>query len=80
MEYILEQFGKKKAKKVYQQIENMLEKIASMPEMFPVSKKKLGLRKCVFSKQTSIYYRINDGYVEIISFRNNRRDPDKFKD
>lgn len=29
-----------------------------MPEMFPSSKKQKGLRKCVFSTQASIYYRV----------------------
>jgi plasmid stabilization system protein ParE len=78
LEYVLNQFGQKKAKEVYEEIEQMLEKITSMPEMFPCSKKQKGLRKCVLSKQASIYYRISKGYIEVISFRDNRKDPDKF--
>ena len=79
LEYLLNKFGQKKAKEVYERIEQMLEKIATMPEMFPASKKQKGLRKCVFSKQTSIYYRVSGDYIEVISFRANRKDPDKFK-
>lgn len=47
--------------------------------MFPSSLKKPELRKCVFSKQTSIYYRIKEDYIEIVSFRPNGIDPKKLK-
>ena len=77
--YVQDKFGSKKAKEIYERIEQMLERIASMPELFPTSKKQKGLRKCVFSEQTSIYYRVNEDYIEVISFRANRKDPGQFK-
>ncbi|GAB5524087.1 MAG: hypothetical protein Roseis2KO_19590 [Roseivirga sp.] len=79
LEYIVEGFGRKKAKEVYERIEKVLDHICNVPEMYPVSKQRSGLRKCVFSKQTSIYYQINKDYIEIVSFRPNRSDPKKFK-
>jgi plasmid stabilization system protein ParE len=79
LEYIVENFGQSKAKEVYEKIEKVLNHICNAPEMYPVSKKRAGLRKCVFSKQTSIYYRISEGHIEVISFRPNRKDPKKFK-
>ena len=56
-------------------IEQVLKSISSYPEFYPASRKQKGLRKCVFSKQTSIYYRINNDYIEIVSFSPNRKDP-----
>jgi len=50
-----------------------------MPEMFPSSSKKKSFRKCVLSKQTSVYYQIKNEYIEVVSFRTNRKDPDGFK-
>ena len=60
LEYILNRFGQNSAKKVYNKIERVLAEIANMPEMYRPSKVKKGLRKCVLSKQTSIYYRVKD--------------------
>ena len=79
LEYILEGFGERKAKEVYDRIEHALEQISITPEMYPLSRSKSGLRKYVFSKQTSIYYRITGGYIEVVSFRPNRKDPKRFK-
>ena len=79
LEYIINNFGINKGDELFQKIENTLELIAENPEMFPASLKKAELRKCVFSKQTSIYYRIKDDYIEVVSFRPNGIDPEKFK-
>ena len=79
LEYIAQNFGQKKVKEVYHKIEKVLGQICDAPEMYPISKNRAGLRKCVFSKQTSIYYRINESHIEVVSFRSNRKDPKKFK-
>jgi hypothetical protein len=66
LEYVLNKFGQMKAKEVYEGIEQMLEKIISMPFNVPYSKKQ-ALENGVLSKQTSIYYRISKDYIEVIS-------------
>ncbi len=79
LEYVLQKFGHNKAKEVYVSIEKTLEQLSNAPEMYRESNKRKGLRKCVFSKQTSIYYRIKEDHIEIVSFRPNRKDPKKFE-
>jgi len=79
LEYVVNKFGHSKGNEVYLRIEQVLALISEMPEMYPESKSRVGLRKCVFGKQTSIYYRVNDVFIEVISFRPNRKDPSKFK-
>lgn len=79
LEYVLEKFGQKSAKEVFDTIEKVLESVRNIPEMYPASKKQKGLRKCVFSKQTSIYYRVRADCIEVVSFRPNRKNPKKFK-
>jgi plasmid stabilization system protein ParE len=79
LEYIIKNFGVNKGNEIYQKIEDILSLIAENPEMFPSSFKKPELRKCVFSKQTSIYYRIKDDFIEVVSFRPNGIDPGKLK-
>ena len=78
LEYIETNFGTAKAREVYERIEKVLVEIAQLPEMYPESITVKGLRKCVFSKQTSIYYRIHNGYIEVVSFRPNRKNPSRF--
>ncbi len=79
LEYVLEKFGKNKAKDVYIRIEKVLKEISEMPEMYRASNRKKGLRKCTFSKQTSIYCRVNEAYIEVVTFRPNRKNPGTFK-
>lgn len=75
LEHISNKFGRQSAKRVYDKIEKVIEGISKMPEAYPASRSKKGLRKFVFSKQTSLYYRINVDHIEIVSFRPNRKDP-----
>lgn len=79
LEYIVQKFGRSKANEVFQKMNLTMELIAENPAMYPESTRKPMLRKCVFSPQTSIYYRIEGEEIEIISFRPNRMDPGKFK-
>lgn len=79
LEYVVRKFGQKKAKEIYISIEKTLDRISKAPEMYRRTNRREGLRKCAFSKQTSIYYRIKEDHIEVVSFRPNRKDPKKFK-
>ncbi len=75
LDYLKSKWGVKKAKEIYNKIELVLAFISEMPKIYPSSQLSQHLRKCVLSKQTSIYYRIKKGYVEIVSIRDNRTYP-----
>lgn len=47
------------------------------PKSFPASKIKKGIRRCVVTRQTSVYYRIQNESIEIITVIDNRQDPKK---
>jgi plasmid stabilization system protein ParE len=79
LEYVDEKFGQEKAKEIYFKIEKALGMITEEPEMYRESGRRKGLRKCPFSKQTSIYYRIKEDHIEVVSFRPNRKGPGNFK-
>ena len=79
LEYIVQEFGEMKAKEVYDRIEKLFKQISMNPEMYRASSKQKNLRKCILSKQTSIYYRVHGEYLEVVSFRGNRKNPNKFK-
>lgn len=52
-----------------------VEQIAKSPELFPSSAIKKNVRRCVVTKQTSLYYRISNQEIEIITIQDNRKNP-----
>ena len=59
--------------------EDALKIICSTPRAFPAINKKKGVHKCLLVKQVSLYYRIVEQRVELITFWNNYQDPNKLQ-
>jgi plasmid stabilization system protein ParE len=53
-----------------------LSNIQQFPESFPESLSKKGLRKCVITKQPTIIYKNNRNTINIVTFFDNRQNPD----
>lgn len=51
-----------------------IERIETMPEMYPVSLKNLGIHRCLVNNRIALYYRIKEDRVEMLSIRSTRRD------
>ena len=64
-------------KKFAQLLEKQLKRIKENPLLFAESEKSNGLRRSVLSKQTTIYYRVNNNEIRIISLFDNRQNPHK---
>lgn len=47
------------------------------PEVFPVAKHSKKIRKCVISKQSTLYYSFNQSTIVILSLFDTRQNPDK---
>lgn len=54
--------------------------IQNHPDSFPASERINGLRKCVITKQTTIFYKYSDLAINVVAFFDNRQDPDSLKD
>jgi plasmid stabilization system protein ParE len=78
LDYVLKKFGHEVAAKVDTYFEDVIDNIAINPFLYPYSDKKKNLRRCVISPQTTLYYRFNGEYVELVSFRGNRMNPEAF--
>jgi len=76
LEYVSTKFGIEIAMKVDQYFEEVIEQVSLNPYMFPLSDKKKDVRRCVISEQTTLYYRFTKEYIELISFRGNRMNPE----
>jgi plasmid stabilization system protein ParE len=60
-------------------LERQITMIQSNPELFPASRTLYKLRKSVLSKQTSIYYRIDNNEIRIVSLFDNRQNPKRLQ-
>jgi plasmid stabilization system protein ParE len=79
VEYIEEEWSEASAKKIVRKTDKLLGQIAENPEMCPAIEGKEKVRKGLVTKQTSVFYKIMDNFIRLITFWDNRRDPDKLK-
>jgi plasmid stabilization system protein ParE len=78
LQYVSDNFGILKALDVDTHYEGIIKQISSNPEMYLTSLKYSEIRRCVISRQTSLYYLFTGEFVESISFRANRMDSHSF--
>lgn len=60
-------------------VDRLIAQIGNQPKMYPIINKKLKVRKCVLTKQNSLYYRENKERIEILRIYDNRPNPKKLK-
>ena len=76
-EYLIKKWSVKVKKDFVEKLDSSIEIIKNQPEIFPESKKGKSLRKCVVTKQTTIYYRYNSNRINIVTLFDTRQDPNK---
>jgi plasmid stabilization system protein ParE len=77
--YLEFKWSKKVKDKFILKLDKVIYLIQIEPEIFPKSELNNKYRKCILSKQTTIYYKFNTKRVEIITFFDTRQDPNKIK-
>lgn len=75
IEYILNKWTEKELKKFFNRLDNSLLHISRSPQMFPDFHLLKGVKYCVVSKQSTLYFKIESTQVIIISLFDNRRNP-----
>ena len=78
IEYLDENFSGKEIKKLGEKIEEITNLISQNPLIFPKSETQ-NIHKVVLLKYNTMYYRVNDENIEILSFFSNRQSPKKKK-
>ncbi len=78
-EYLNENFTVRELINLSKEIENVTYLISKNPFLFQESNIKKGVRKAVIMKFNSMYYRIEEGKIQILSFFSNRQDPNYLK-
>ena len=77
-QYLLEKWGKKTRDKFIQKLTEKIDQISQQPDSCPQSFAFKGLHKCVVTKHTTFYYRINNELeeIEIITLFDTRQHPE----
>jgi plasmid stabilization system protein ParE len=75
MEYLIDKWGLQSAKKVNAHLMAQLDRISQKPELYQRSGKHQDIRRCVLSRQTSLYYRVQGDRIELITLIDNRKHP-----
>jgi plasmid stabilization system protein ParE len=78
-EYLLDVWSYKVKTDFINKLDKNIQIIKNQPESFPESEKESGLRKCVITKQTTLYYEFNNKEIHILSLFDTRQDPKKLK-
>ena len=78
-DFLVENWSLKVKSDFVKKLDKSIEIIKTQPESFPESEKKIGLRKRVVTKQTTLYYRYNSKRIDIVTIFDTRQDPGKLK-
>lgn len=79
IKYLEENWTKKELIRFANAVDNTVEIISRHPEIYPVSNKKKNTRKAVVDKNNTIYYRIVQDAIQILSVFGTKQDPAKRK-
>lgn len=74
-DYLTNKWTDREVRNFYLNLEKTLIVISNNPLAFPESDLKINVRRSVLSKQTTIYYEIQEDCIVILSLFDNRRDP-----
>ncbi len=76
-DYIFENWGNAICNKFLARFEEVCNIISATPRMYSLIHKKERIRKCILTKQNTIYYRERRYRIEILAIFDTRQNPDK---
>lgn len=77
VEYLELNFTDREIRNLSEKIESTLRLVSANPQIFPETEESVGIRRVVIARFNTMYYRVNNNQVEILSFFSNRQAPDK---
>jgi plasmid stabilization system protein ParE len=79
LEYLAKEWNQEVIIRFLRKIDLVTNQIAKLPNQFPIINRKLGVRKCVVTKQNTLFYRENEKKIEILRLYDTRQDPKKLR-
>ncbi len=78
IDYLEWKWTERELRNFAKKLEKQIDIIKRQPLSFPKSKRK-NIRRAVMTKQTTVYYEINNDAIRIVSLFDNRKNPKKLK-
>ena len=78
-QYLMEVWGKNVLSKFLLKFNRLISQIVINPKQNPLINRNLSIRKCVITKQNTLFYRIKNHKIEIVRIYDTRQDPVKLK-
>jgi len=60
-------------------LDKSFKQIQKLPDSFPESEKVKGLRKCVVTRQTTVFYKFTESQINIVTIFDTRQNPKRLK-
>lgn len=79
LDYLKEEWNRKTIIAFINRVEDILKKISLSPKLFPVYRTDESIHKCVVNRQITVYYKITESSIILLSFWNSYQDPKKPK-
>lgn len=79
LEYLSEHWNQRVIIRFLNKIDHITNQISKTPNQYPIINKKLKVRKCVVTKQNTLFYREIEMRIEILRLYDSRQDPKKLK-
>ena len=74
--YLEEVWNEKVVDEFINEIDEQIDRIAEMPYLFPKTKKREKVRKCLINKRVALFYKITENVIFLLSFRSTRQNPE----
>ncbi len=73
--YLEHKFSKRVKQNFLTKLSKTIKLLTNNPQMYPASKEKKNIRKCVVTKYTTLFYKVNETAIEIITIQDSRQNP-----
>ena len=74
--YLEEVWNEKVVDEFVNEIDEQIDRIAEMPYLFPKTKKRQNVRKCLINKRVALFYKVTENIIFLLAFRSTRRNPE----
>ena len=74
--YLEEEWSTKVKHDCIQKLDKSLKQIQKHPYSFPESEKIQGLRKCIVTRQTTVFYKYSNTTIDVVIIFDNRQNPE----
>lgn len=77
IQYLEDNWSEKEIKQLFAKLEKQLELLSLFPHAYLVSSKRKKIRRCVFTKNLTIYYTIKNEFLILLTLFDSRQHPKK---